>query len=107
MIIVWILGAMWAVGSLAAIGYFLFDMCETKPGLVVGWLLGIPIWTLCGLGPLALINHESGPQLATLLKSEWHCSSAHEETTTTYVQVGKAMVPSTSTTSVCDAYGRN
>lgn len=98
---------MWAIGSFGVIAYCLYDMIESIPGRIIGALIAIPIWVFFGLTPMALIHHEEGPQLATLLKSDWHCASSHQETNTTYVQSGKVMVPITSTTDVCDVYGRN
>jgi hypothetical protein len=105
--LLYLLAAAWAVGTLGGVFMFLRDMCETAIGRVFGACIGVPIWAVLGLGPVALVQHESGPVLATLLKSEWRCTASHAETTTSFVKSGDVMVPITSTTNVCDAYGRS
>lgn len=39
-----------------------------------------------------------------LRKDQWACTSAHAVTSTIYMEVGKVMVPQTSTTNVCDQW---
>lgn len=107
MVILYVLAAMWAIGTLIVVGYFLNDMCDTRIGTAVGWCVVLPLWVLMGLGPIAFIKHESGPELASLLKSDWQCTAAHQETSTTYVSSGKVLTPITSTSTVCDQYGRH
>jgi hypothetical protein len=106
-ILFYILGAMWAIGSLSVGACMVNDTCNSRHERVVGWLILLPFWAIVGVGPLELIRYESGPELATLLRSEWHCSAAHQETSTTYVKSGDVLVPMTSTSNVCDQYGRN
>lgn len=96
------LAVMWAIGLLMAVGGFVFYMLEEVWHKVIGGLLLVPVWALTGLSPLGILAHETGPELATLLKSEWVCDSEHSETT--YVMSGKVMVPRTS--QVCDVYKR-
>ena len=107
MLILWILSVLWAVGTFFAIMYMAWDIGETWLGRAVSWMVAFPLWFVLGVAPMGFLHHEEGPQLTTLLKSDWHCSAAHEETTTTYIQVGKVMVPQIITSSVCDQYARN
>jgi hypothetical protein len=99
----YVLSAMWALGLLAGLLFMIFE-CETVLGRIFMTLVGLPVLVLLAGLPFAFIVHETGPVLVTLLKSEWHCSASHQETTTTYIQVGKVMVPSTTTHDVCDQY---
>lgn len=101
------LAALWAAGTFGACLFTLMDDVFSGAAKAVGSAILLPVWVLFGLGPLAVIQHESGPELTTLLKSEWHCAASHSETSTTYMMVGKVLVPSVHTTNVCDLYARN
>lgn len=105
--ILYALASMWALGTLAACLYVCFDMADSVLGRVAALCVLLPMWVVLGLVPFAVIQHEHGPELATLLRSEWHCASSHQETTTTFVMAGKVTVPATTTSEVCDVYARN
>ena len=51
----------------------------------------------------ALYKADQSPTFS-LRKDRWTCTAAHNETSTTYIIVGKVAVPSTSTHSVCDQW---
>lgn len=106
--VAYILAAAFAVGLLGAT-VALTRMAAEDFGFIGGGICAAlvgPLAALLAAAPFALIAHESGPKLATLLQSDWQCTAAHQETTTSYVQTGKVMVPVTSTSNVCDSYGR-
>lgn len=96
------LSAMWVVGLLGLTAYMVVELCDELLARVATALVALPVWAVLGFAPFLLVQESSGPELATLLKSEWRCTAAH--TSTIHILVGKVMVPSTST--VCDAYGR-
>lgn len=52
--------------------------------------------------PFAVLQEENSPDLATLKKKDFICTSSHKETT--WVMAGKVLVPLTN--EVCDQYGR-
>jgi len=102
----YVLATLWAVGLFAVCVYFTQDICNTNIGKFFTACLLLPIWVIMGLAPFAFIHHQTGDVEATLLKSEWQCSGGHNETSTSFVQSGKVMVPITSTHFVCDQYNR-
>lgn len=104
--VLYTLAAMWALGTAGVAIYFVVEEVTFAITKVIVTLLLIPMWFVIGVIPLTYVHEKSGPKLATLLKSEWQCVNSHSEQSTTYVQSGKVMVPVTSTTDVCDAYGR-
>ena len=99
------LAGLWAAGTLGVMVYMISALAGDVVGKLVGHAIGIPIWVLLGLGPIAVVHHESGPSFE-LLRPEWACTATHVETTTTYIQSGNVMVPSTTSHTVCDAYAR-
>lgn len=105
-IILYTLAGMWAVGADGAVVYLIFDSFNSLVFRTFSALILIPLWAICGLGPIALIHHKNGPILATLLKSEWQCTSSHKEQSTSFVASGNVMIPITSTNDVCDSFGR-
>lgn len=54
-------------------------------------------------GIYAWYKADQAPTFA-LRKDRWQCTAAHTETSTTYIMVGKVLVPSTRTSSVCDQW---
>lgn len=111
--IIYTLSALWSIGCLALFLFILKQVVFPGYGEGPNWLgivmvlgLALPIIVLIGLLPWAYIEYDKSPDLATLKKAEWWCSVEHPETTTTYVQSGKVMVPVTTTTMVCDQYNK-
>jgi hypothetical protein len=106
--ILYFLAVLWAGGTLGACIAMGMDryVADTAIGKTIFFAIVLPVWCILGVGPIFLIKHETGPELAVLLRSDWECSASHNVTSTTYVQSGKIMVPMTSTHSVCDLYGR-
>lgn len=110
--IVYTLSALWSIGCAGAfIAGFRAVWSEHYGGFPWGAMLmlfglGLPLCFIMGILPWSFIAYEQSPTLATLKKSEWVCTAEHPETTTTYIQSGKVMVPMTSTHMVCDQYGR-
>jgi outer membrane biogenesis lipoprotein LolB len=45
-------------------------------------------------------------QLETLYSNDWTCTTSHVHTWTSFVLVGKVMVPQTHTRTICDQYTR-
>lgn len=88
-IILYTLAGMWAVGAAGAVVYLIFDSFNSL--------------VFRTFSALILKN---GPILATLLKSEWQCTSSHKEQSTSFVASGNVMIPITSTNDVCDSFGR-
>lgn len=53
-----------------------------------------------------LIYKDMRAETFALRKDSWACSMSHTETTTTYIQSGKTLVPMFSTSTVCDQWSR-
>jgi hypothetical protein len=47
---------------------------------------------------------DSQAERFSLRKDSWECTRSHQESSTTYIQVGNVMVPSTSYSTVCDQW---
>lgn len=101
LMLMWFLGCL---GALWAMLYYLWDEGSHVATIVLG-LIGVPAALVIGALPYGLYLDSSGPTIE-LQKSEWSCTRAHKETTTSYVMSGKVMVPITTTDDVCDAYER-
>lgn len=106
MIILYILATLWAIGTLGLLIFMMMDTIHSLIGACVYWCICLPVWVLIGLGPFALIKHESGPELATLLESEWTCTAAHQTSVPITTMAGKVPITTMSTHTVCDQYNR-
>lgn len=106
MIILYGLAGLWAIGTLGALVFMMFDTIQSWMGACVYWCICLPLWVIMGLGPIALLKQESGPELAVLLESEWKCTAAHTTSVPITNMVGKVPVTTMSTQTVCDQYNR-
>ena len=78
---------------------FLMDKVVV-PGVVIFLaliVLAIPF------GIYACIKADQSPTF-TLHKDAWACTASHVTTSTTYIMVGKVMVPQTVSSTVCDQW---
>lgn len=108
MIILYALAGFWAIGITGGFWWIIFtdEVFDNWVARFFALCIATPIWLLLTLYPFALVHQESGPTLATLLKSEWHCTGSKMVQSTTYSLVGNVMVPITSTSDVCVKYER-
>lgn len=105
--LLYLLAAMWAIGTIWLAAGAVLELTSTPLEAIGAWCIVLPLWALIGVGPIALIHHENGPELATLLKSEWQCAASHQVTSTAYVNSGgNVMTPIESSSTVCDLYSR-
>jgi len=99
---------MWSVGCIG--GCLLIAVGGFSDGdLGLGFavtLLGLPIAVLLGLLPWAIAEDMASPDLVTLKKADWVCSTSHNVTSMTPVSTGKTTIMVPTTQSVCDTYSR-
>lgn len=102
------LAVLWSVGCFSLPLWAVWSMWdEDEKGMAAATLLiGLPIGCLIAVLPWAFIAEQRSPDLATLKKNEWFCSSSHTVVTTTMVMSGKVMIPVTQSHQVCDQYQR-
>lgn len=92
----------WAIGTFLILVCIFFEMAEGILEKLVTFFIGVPVWCLFAAMPFGYIEYVRGPKLATLLKSEWQCTTQHIEPT--FSTSGKVLVPAA--TPVCDVYER-
>lgn len=99
-----ILMVMWSAGCVGLTVYlvwFLFD--EGDNGMAVAaLLLGLPFAVVIAALPWGVMADIRSPDLVTLKKGDWGCTTSHSETS--MILAGKVLVPTTRR--VCDGYGR-
>jgi hypothetical protein len=107
--VAYFMATLWTAGCFSLPLWVTLTLFEEgdKAGALAALCIGWPLGCLLGLLPWALIMEEESPDLATLKKAQWYCAQSHEETTTTFVMVGKVMVPHYNRRIVCDEYKRN
>lgn len=106
MFILYCLATLWAIGTFGLLAVMMWDTIHSIIGAAVYWCVCLPLWAVLGLAPFYLINHESGPELAVLLESEWVCTASHQTQVPITNMVGKVPVTTMSTHTVCDQYNR-
>lgn len=75
----------------------------------IGWVMTI-IAVLVFAAVVGLLwwatEEEAKKPHFTLVKDQWHCTESHSQTYTSFIMVGKVMVPQVHTRQVCDQYNR-
>lgn len=104
----YIFAGLWTIGIT---GFFVWVIFSDE--FFDGWIsrffafsIAAPFWAFLTFFPFALVHHETGPELATLLKSDWHCTQSRQEQFITYIKVGSVLVPIASISEVCEKYER-
>jgi hypothetical protein len=107
-ILVGVLTVLWSVGCvLLPLWGTVTLFREGDRGMAASLLLiGFPIGCLFATLPWAFISEQKSPDLATLKKNEWRCSTSHTVVSTTYVMSGKVMIPITSSHQECNQYDK-
>ena len=68
-------------------------------------LMGLMVGAFLIFVPIA-IYQEANAETFDLRKDQWACTRSHTETITTLLPVGKVLIPSTTTHTVCDQWSR-
>jgi ABC-type siderophore export system fused ATPase/permease subunit len=103
-----VLAAMFALGCFGGTLWLARSVAdeESRLGAALALLVGIPLAVFIGALPFVLIAQGASPNLVTLKKNEWACTSAHTQVVTSYTMSNRTMIPIVTSHKVCDAYGR-
>lgn len=81
------------------------NWCDEHMGWVMTIIAVLVVAAVVWLG-WWIAKEEAKKSHFTLVRDQWHCTESHSQTYTSFIMVGKVIVPQVRTRQVCDQYNR-